>query len=56
MTTVTLTMEPTMTRKRIFVLNGHPAETSLTGALAAAYVEAARAAGHDPVRETPGLA
>ena len=40
-----------MTRKRIFVLNGHPAETSLTGALAAAYVEAARAAGHE-VRET----
>lgn len=40
-----------MTRKRIFVLNGHPAETSLIGALAAAYVEAARAAGHE-VRET----
>lgn len=36
-----------MTPKRIFVLNGHPAETSLTGALASAYAEAARSAGHE---------
>ncbi|MEL7465330.1 MAG: NAD(P)H-dependent oxidoreductase [Pseudomonadota bacterium] len=36
-----------MTSKRIFVLNGHPAEVSLTGALVAAYAQAARDAGHD---------
>ena len=36
-----------MTPKRIFVLNGHPAETSLNRTLAEAYAEAARAAGHD---------
>jgi putative NADPH-quinone reductase len=35
------------TSKRIFVLNGHPAETSLSRALAVAYAESARAAGHD---------
>lgn len=36
-----------MTQKRIFVLNGHPAERSLSFALANAYAEAARLAGHD---------
>ena len=36
-----------MQTKRIFVLNGHPAETSLNKSLADAYAEAARAAGHD---------
>ena len=36
-----------MTSKRIFILNGHPAETSLNRTLAEAYAEAARAAGHD---------
>tara|TARA_R110002124_G_scaffold70861_10_gene189834 strand:- start:2868 stop:3521 length:654 start_codon:yes stop_codon:yes gene_type:complete len=33
--------------KRIFILNGHPAETSLNRALAEAYAAAARTAGHD---------
>lgn len=36
-----------MNPKRIFVLNGHPAETSLNGSLADAYVGSARKAGHD---------
>ena len=36
-----------MTPKRIFVLNGHPAETSLNRTLAEAYADAARAAGHE---------
>ena len=36
-------MEP----KRIYVLNGHPAEASLNRTLAESYAEAARAAGHD---------
>jgi putative NADPH-quinone reductase len=33
--------------KRIYILNGHPAETSLNRALAEAYAGAARAAGHE---------
>lgn len=33
--------------KRIFVLNGHPAERSLNRSIADAYVDAARDAGHD---------
>ena len=33
--------------KRIFVLNGHPGQSSLTGSLADAYEEAARSAGHE---------
>ncbi len=33
--------------KRIFVLNGHPAETSLNRTLAETYVQSARDAGHD---------
>lgn len=36
-----------MTVKRIFVLDGHPAETSLTGSLAESYARAARDAGHE---------
>ena len=36
-----------MAIKRIFVLNGHPAENSLNRTLAETYVEAARQAGHD---------
>lgn len=36
--------------KRILVLNGHPAESSLCGSLADAYAAAARRAGHE-VRE-----
>ncbi|MEL7099773.1 MAG: NAD(P)H-dependent oxidoreductase [Pseudomonadota bacterium] len=36
-----------MPSKRIFVLNGHPGETSLCRALSERYVAAARAAGHD---------
>lgn len=36
-----------MSKKRIFVLNGHPAEASLTGAMAASYANAAKEAGHD---------
>ena len=36
-----------MPAKRIFVLNGHPAEKSLNRALAEAYASAATAAGHD---------
>ena len=33
--------------KRIFILNGHPAETSLSRSLAEAYAQAAEAAGHE---------
>lgn len=33
--------------KRIFILNGHPAETSLNRTFAETYAHAARAAGHD---------
>ena len=36
-----------MTHKRIYILNGHPAETSLNRTLAEAYAEAARNAGHE---------
>ena len=36
-----------MTKKRIFVLNGHPAETSLSRTLAETYADAARQAGHE---------
>lgn len=33
--------------KRVYVLNGHPGETSLSRSLSIAYAEAARKAGHD---------
>ena len=36
-----------MTPKRIFLLNGHPGETSLCRSLSQAYETAARAAGHE---------
>ncbi len=36
-----------MTPKRIYILNGHPAETSLSKTFAAAYAGAAQAAGHE---------
>ncbi len=36
-----------MSSKRIFVLNGHPAATSLSKAFSETYAQAARAAGHD---------
>lgn len=36
-----------MTPKRIFILNGHPGETSLNRTLAENYASAARAAGHE---------
>ena len=36
-----------MTLKRIYILNGHPAENSLNRALAESYANAARTAGHD---------
>ena len=36
-----------MTAKRIYVLNGHPAENSLNRTLAESYAQAARDAGHD---------
>lgn len=36
-----------MKPKRIYVLNGHPAESSLNRSLAEAYAEAARDAGHE---------
>ena len=36
-----------MTQKRIFILNGHPAETSLNRTLAETYAEAALQAGHE---------
>jgi putative NADPH-quinone reductase len=39
-------MEDIMTAKRIYILNGHPAETSLNRSLAETYAEAARDAGH----------
>jgi putative NADPH-quinone reductase len=40
-------MEIRMTQKRIFVLNGHPAERSISSALVEAYATAAEEAGHD---------
>jgi NAD(P)H dehydrogenase (quinone) len=40
-------MEGTMSSKRIYILNGHPAESSLNRALAEAYAAAARDAGHE---------
>ena len=36
-----------MSKKRIFVLDGHPAETSISRQLATAYVDGARASGHE---------
>ncbi|MEO1380288.1 MAG: NAD(P)H-dependent oxidoreductase [Pseudomonadota bacterium] len=36
-----------MSAKRIFILNGHPAESSLSKAVSEAYAEAAVVAGHD---------
>ncbi|PSL21357.1 NAD(P)H-dependent oxidoreductase [Shimia abyssi] len=36
-----------MIRKRVFVLNGHPAAESLTGNMAKVYADAAARAGHD---------
>ncbi len=36
-----------MTSKRIYILNGHPAEASLNRTLAEAYADAARKAGHE---------
>ncbi|MEO0327589.1 MAG: NAD(P)H-dependent oxidoreductase [Pseudomonadota bacterium] len=36
-----------MTQKRIFVLNGHPAENSLNRMLAETYADAARKSGHE---------
>lgn len=36
-----------MSQKRIFVLNGHPAETSLSRTFAESYAASARASGHD---------
>ena len=36
-----------MERKRIFILDGHPARNTLSQALAAAYAEAAQAEGHE---------
>ena len=36
-----------MTQRRIFILNGHPAKSSLNRTLAEAYADAARDAGHD---------
>lgn len=36
-----------MTQKRIFVLNGHPAERSISSALVDAYAKAAELAGHE---------
>lgn len=38
---------PTTATKRIYVLNGHPAENSLSRAMAEAYATAARDAGHE---------
>jgi NAD(P)H dehydrogenase (quinone) len=40
-------MEDIIEPKRIYILNGHPAENSLNRALAEAYAEAARDAGHE---------
>lgn len=39
-----------MRKKRIFILLGHPDKDTLTGALATAYEDAARAAGHEVER------
>ena len=36
-----------MNKKRIFILNGHPAEVSLSKKLAETYADAAIAAGHE---------
>ena len=36
-----------MAHKRIFILNGHPAENSLNRTLAESYAQAAQAAGHE---------
>jgi len=36
-----------MSSKRIFVMNGHPAQTSLSRSFAEAYIETAQEAGHD---------
>ena len=36
-----------MSKKRIFILNGHPAEASLTGAIVQSYATAAQKAGHE---------
>lgn len=36
-----------MSKKRIFILNGHPAEHSLTGAIVQSYAKAAQQAGHE---------
>ena len=36
-----------MSRKKVFVLNGHPAANSLSRSLAETYADAARAAGHE---------
>ncbi len=35
-----------MAQKRIYILNGHPAQTSLTGSVVESYAAAARQAGH----------
>jgi len=40
-------MESLMTKRRIFILNGHPAKTSLNRTLAEEYAAAARDAGHE---------
>jgi NAD(P)H dehydrogenase (quinone) len=40
-------MESNMTPKRIYILNGHPAESSLNRTLAETYAAAARDAGHE---------
>lgn len=40
-------MEPEMNLKRIFVLNGHPAKTSLNKTLAETYAASAKEAGHE---------
>jgi NAD(P)H dehydrogenase (quinone) len=40
-------MEILMTPKRIYILNGHPAENSLNRTLAESYAQAAQDAGHD---------
>jgi len=40
-------MEHFMTQRRIFIINGHPAKSSLNRTLAEAYADAARTAGHD---------
>jgi len=40
-------MEIIMTTKRIYILNGHPAESSLNRTLAESYAQAAQNAGHE---------